>query len=90
MSQGKLHIKLEMGKVNINILGISELKWKGTVDLIYMTILYTTEVKNPLKETVALILNKTIWNAVLFQEWMQSQNWQNDLFGFQGKPFTSQ
>ena len=90
MSQGKLHIKQEMGKVNINILGISELKWKGTVDLIYMTILYTTEVKNPLKETVALILNKTIWNAVLFQEWMQSQNWQNDLFGFQGKPFTSQ
>ena len=89
MSQGKLHIKQEMGKVNINILGISELKWKGMVDLIYMTILYTTEVKNPLKETVALILNKTIWNAVLFQEWMQSQNWQNDLFGFQGKPFTS-
>ena len=90
MSQGKLHIKQEMGKVNINILGISELKWKGMVDLIYMTILYTTEVKNPLKETVALILNNTIWNAVLFQEWMQSQNWQNDLFGFQGKPFTSQ
>ena len=47
----------EKARVNINILGISELKWKGTVDLIYMTILYTTEVKNPLKETVALILN---------------------------------
>ena len=30
MSQGKLElVKEEMGKVNIDILGISELKWTG-------------------------------------------------------------
>ena len=30
MSQGKLQlVKLEMARVNINILGISELKWTG-------------------------------------------------------------
>ena len=51
VSQGKLHIKQEMGKVNVNILGISELKGKGMVDLIHVTTLYTTEIKNPLKET---------------------------------------
>ena len=30
MNQGKLHmVKQEMARVNINILGISELKWTG-------------------------------------------------------------
>ena len=31
MNQGKLHmVKQKMARVNINILGISELKWMGT------------------------------------------------------------
>jgi len=30
MNQDKLVVKQEMVKVNINILGISELKWTGT------------------------------------------------------------
>ena len=29
MNQGKLEVKQEMARVNIDILGISELKWTG-------------------------------------------------------------
>ena len=52
MSQGKLEVvKQEMARVNINILGISELKigpeW---ANLIHMTIISTTVGKNPLEE----------------------------------------
>ena len=39
---------MEMARVNIDILRISELKWM--VDLIQMTIVSTTEGKNPLEE----------------------------------------
>ena len=47
MNQGKLEVvKREMARVNINILGISELKWTGTVTLTQMTIISTTEVRN--------------------------------------------
>ena len=39
MNQGKLEVvKQEMAKVNIEILGISELKWTKMVYLIQMTI----------------------------------------------------
>ena len=41
-------VKQEMARVNIDILRISELKWM--VDLIQMTIVSTTEGKNPLEE----------------------------------------
>ena len=43
MNQGKLEVvKQEMARVNINILGISELKWTGNkVNLTQMTILWT-------------------------------------------------
>ena len=45
---GKLDmVKQEMARLNINILGISELKW---MNLIQMTIIYTTVDKNPLEE----------------------------------------
>ena len=51
MNQGKLEVvKQEMAKVNINILGISELKWTTWVNLIQMTIISTTVGKNPLEE----------------------------------------
>ena len=52
MNQGKFEvIKQEMARVNINILGISELKWKKWVNLTQMTIISTTVGKNPLEET---------------------------------------
>ena len=51
MNQGKLElVKQEMARVNINILGISELKWTERVNLIQMTIVSTTVGKNPLEE----------------------------------------
>ena len=53
MNQGKLEVvKQEMTRVNINILGISELKWTKTkwVNLTQMTIISTTVGKNPLEE----------------------------------------
>ena len=51
MNQGKLEvIKQEMARVNINILGISEVKWTRKGELIQMTIVSTTVGKNPLEE----------------------------------------
>ena len=48
MNQGKLEVvKQEMARVNINILGISELKWTGWVNLTQMTIISTTACRNP-------------------------------------------
>ena len=48
MNQGKLEVvKQEMARVNINILGISELKWTGWVNLTQMTIVSTPMGKNP-------------------------------------------
>ena len=51
MDQGKLEVvKQEMARVNIDILGISDLKWNRWVNLIQMTIISTTVGKNPLEE----------------------------------------
>ena len=51
MIQDKLEVvKQEIAKVNIDILGISELKWTTWVNLIQMTIISTTVGKNPLEE----------------------------------------
>ena len=51
MNQGKLEVvKQEMARVNIDILGISELKWTGMVNLTQMTIISTTVGRNPLEE----------------------------------------
>ena len=51
MNQGKLEVaKQEMAKVNIDILGISELKWMDWVNLTQMTIISTTVGKIPLEE----------------------------------------
>ena len=50
MNQGKLEvIKQEMARVNIDILGISELKWEW-VNLTQMTFISTTVGRNPLEE----------------------------------------
>ena len=50
MNQGKLKmVKQEMARANIDILGISGLKWTGT-NLIQMTAISTTMGKNHLEE----------------------------------------
>ena len=51
MNQGKLEVvKQEMARVNVNILGISELKWTGMGEFTQMTIISTTVGRNPLEE----------------------------------------
>ena len=50
MNQGKLEVvKQEMARVNVNILGISELKWAG-MGVTQMTIISTTVGRNPSEE----------------------------------------
>ena len=51
VNQGKLEmIKQEMARMNIDILGISKLKWAGMMNFIQMTIISTTMGRNPLEE----------------------------------------
>ena len=51
MNQGKLEVvKQEMARVNVDILGISELKWPGMGELTQMTITSTTAGRNPSEE----------------------------------------
>ena len=46
--QGKLEVvKQEMARVNIDILGISELKWTGMGEFNQMTIISATVGRNP-------------------------------------------
>ena len=64
INQGKLDlVKQEMARVNINILGIDELK----VNLIQMIIIYTTVDKNPLEEmdTTLMAESKEELNSLL-------------------------
>ena len=52
--------------MNINIIGISELKWMERVNLIQRTIISTTVDKTPLeKNGVSCIVNERVQNAVL-------------------------
>ena len=51
MIQDELEVvKQEMAKVNVDILGFSELKWTTWLNLIQMTIISTTVDKNPLEK----------------------------------------
>ena len=51
LNQGKLEVvKQEMTRVNIDISGISELKWTKMGDLLQVTTISTTVGKNPLEE----------------------------------------
>ena len=51
MNQGKLEVvKQERARVIVHILGISELKWTGMVNLTQMTIISTTADRNTLEE----------------------------------------
>ena len=50
-TQGKLEVvRQEMARVNVDILGFSELKWTGMVDLTQITIISTTAGRNPSEE----------------------------------------
>ena len=86
MNQGKLEVvKQRMARVNINILGISELKWTGmgefNSDDHYI---YYCGQESLRRNGLAIIVNKRVWNAVL------GCNLKNDRMlsiHFQGKPF---
>ena len=67
MNPGKLEVvKQEMSRVNINILGISKLKWTGMGEFNsddHYTYYYGQESLR--RNGVALIVNKRVLNAVL-------------------------
>ena len=84
MNQGKLEVvKQEMARVNIDILGISELKWTGmgefNSDDHYI---YYHGQESLRRNGVAIMVNK----SPKCSTWMQSQKRQNDLSCLQGKP----
>ena len=86
MNQGKLEVvKQEMARVNVNILGIRELKWTGmgefNSDDYYI---YYCGQESLRRNGVAITGNKRVQNAVL------GCNLKNDTMisvHFQGKPF---
>ena len=78
MNRSKLDmIKQETARLNIDILGISELKWtemgEFSSDDYYI---YYCEQESLRRNRVAFIVNEKVKNA------MQSQKWQNDLSSF--------
>jgi len=83
MNQGKLEVvKQEITRVNIDILGISELKWTGMgefkLDKHY--IYYCGQESLRRNEVAIIINNKRVQNAVLKSDRMISVH-------FQSKPF---
>ena len=86
MNQGKLEVvKQKMARVNVNILGISELKWTGmgkfNSDDHYI---YYCGQESLGRNGVAIMVDKRVQNAVL------GYNLKNDRMisvRFQGKPF---
>ena len=67
MNQGKLEVvKQEMARVNVNVFGISELKWTGmgefNSDNHYI---YYCGQESLRRNGVAIIVNKRVQNAVL-------------------------
>ena len=67
MNQGKLEVvKQEMERVNIDTLGISELKWIGTGELNSDDhCVYYCGQESLRRNGVAIIVNKGVQNAVL-------------------------
>src|SRR5574341_263679 len=86
MNQGELEVvKQEMAKVNVNILGISELKWTGMGEFHSDDhYIYYCGQESLRRNGVAIMVNKRVQNAVL------ECNLKNDRIisvHFQGKPF---
>ena len=67
MNQGKLEVvKREMAKVNIDILGISELKWTGMGEFKSDDHYIYYCGQEPLRRNgVAIMVNKRVGNAVI-------------------------
>ena len=67
MNQGKLEVvKNETARVNIGVLGISELRWMEMVEFQSDDPLYLLHGKESLRRIgVASIVNRRVWNAVL-------------------------
>ena len=67
MNQGKLEVvKQEMAKVNIDILGITELKWTGMGEFNSNNhYIYYCGQESLRRHRVAIIINKRVQNAVL-------------------------
>ena len=86
MNQGKLEmVKQEMARVNVNILGISKLKWTGMGEFNSGDhYIYYCGQESLRRNGVAIMVNKRVQNAVLVC------NLKNDRMisvRFQGKPF---
>ena len=80
MNQSKLEVvKLKMARVNIDILGISELRWTGMGELTQMTIISTNVGRNPYKKWSS---HHSQQKSLKCSTWMQSQKRQNDLCSF--------
>ena len=87
MNQGKLEVvKQEMARVNVDILGISELKWTGMGEFnSYDHYIYYCRQESLRRNGVAIMFNKRVRNVVL------GCNLKNDRMisvRFQGKPFS--
>ena len=67
MNQGKLEVvKQEMARVNVDILGISELKWTGMGEINSDDhYIYYCGQESLRRNGVAIIINKRLQNAVL-------------------------
>ena len=67
MNQGKLEVvKQEMASVNVNILGISELKWTGMVEFNSDDhYIHYCRQESLRRNEVAIMVNKRVQNAVL-------------------------
>ena len=64
--QGKLEVVKQMERVNVNILGISELKWTGMGEFnSYDHYIYYCGQESLIRNGVAIMVNKRVRNAVL-------------------------
>ena len=86
MNQDKLEVvKQEMARVNIDILGISEIKWTGMGEFNSDDhCIYYCGQESLRRNGVAIIVNKRVQNAVLG---CNLKNNRMISFCFQGKPF---
>ena len=84
MNQGKLEVvKQEMARVNVNVLGISELKWTGMGEFNSGDhYIYYCGQKSLRRNGVAIMVNKRVQNAVLG---CNLKNYR--MISVQGKPF---
>ena len=86
MNQGKLEVvKQEMARMNMNILGISELKWTGMGEFNSNDhYIYYCGQETLRRNGVAIMVNKSVRNAIL------GCNLENERMisvHFQGQPF---